>query len=310
MRETNRLQKKWWVLGWLCACCWGLPSSVWAGIPVANAGTDLPGVLQQPIALRGRGYDTEGLPIVSYQWTQQSGPPVQIQNADQATATVVLQQQAEYVFFFTVSNGSQVSQPDILAIRFLSQPNQHPKVQVNYNRLCVMSGQRVFLDGSSSRDPDGDALIYEWRQLAGPTLSFPDNRQNTLTFVPTEPGLYLLKFTVSDTKLSDAPAHIEVYVGDLKPCATEPQPERQEEFAQEFAQEPDREHAAGIESGEEPGSAAKDGGTSYDWGNHGGLSIEAKGCQCSSREIPILSLPFVLWFLWLGWLALLRQTFS
>lgn len=102
---------------------------------------------------------------------------------------------------------SAVSQNHSLSVTFaaIQAVNQAPVAEAGANQT-VSSNQSVILNGSGSRDPDGDALTYQWRQTGGTavtlngtgaqrTFAAPDNSQNmeTLAFeltVSDNQGLY------------------------------------------------------------------------------------------------------------------------
>lgn len=200
-----------------------------AGIPAANAGPDLAGQLNQPLALQGRGYETEGKKILSYRWQQLSGPAAILRQAGQATAEVILAQAQTHVFTLTVSNGQSTSATDTVAIRFLAVPNKHPVTVATQTVIQGRPGEKISLDGRASTDPEGDALIFEWRQLGGPKVQLRDSQKPLCFFLAEKEGTYLFKLTVSDQKLSAAPVFVKVVIGSFEPLP-EPLPEDSPEF--------------------------------------------------------------------------------
>jgi hypothetical protein len=88
-----------------------------------------------------------------------------------------------------------------------------------------ITGQTVTFDASSSSDPDGDALSYEW-SLQSPegsegSLEVNEDNQSEATFTPTATGDYTVSVTVSDGLLSSDPATIDFTVSssNTKPTA-------------------------------------------------------------------------------------------
>jgi hypothetical protein len=77
----------------------------------------------------------------------------------------------------------------------------------------VAVGATVTLDGSASRDPDGDALSYRWSisaQPAGAGAALDDATRQSPRFVATRAGSYTLSLVVSDGVLSSAAAVLTV----------------------------------------------------------------------------------------------------
>ncbi|MBC7097582.1 PD40 domain-containing protein, partial [Candidatus Bipolaricaulota bacterium] len=78
--------------------------------------------------------------------------------------------------------------------------NRSPIADAGSDQIASV-GWPVKLDGSSSYDPDGDSLSYEWEFVSKPvgssvTLSNPSSV--TTTFIPDKEGEYSIKLTVSD----------------------------------------------------------------------------------------------------------------
>jgi hypothetical protein len=76
-------------------------------------------------------------------------------------------------------------------------------------------GQWVRLDGRGSHDPDGDALTYQWSQVAGPEVALEDATTPEPSFVvPPAVDYAGLTFAlvVSDGRLESAPAQVDVLV--------------------------------------------------------------------------------------------------
>jgi len=99
--------------------------------------------------------------------------------------------------------------------------NRAPIAEV-VKELHVRSGELVVLDGLRSRDPDGDPLRYEWRQIRGHRVGLTNVNESKATFVApqvSERKQYQFSLTVSDMAGPDAmkgadsiPAVITVWV--------------------------------------------------------------------------------------------------
>lgn len=121
----------------------------------------------------------------------------------------------------TVENQGKVGTIQVVVAADPS-PNR-PPVAALARELQVRSGQLVVLDGLRSRDPDGDPLRYEWRQLRGPRVALSSVDEVKATFVApkvSERKLFQFSLTVIDMAGPDrvkgaesAPAVISVWVG-------------------------------------------------------------------------------------------------
>jgi LmbE family N-acetylglucosaminyl deacetylase len=103
----------------------------------------------------------------------------------------------------------------------LSGNNSPPRVDAGIDQT-VTQGARVLLNGSNSSDPDGTVLSYQWRQIAGPTLTLANATTANPTFTaPT--GLIsevtlVFELRVSDGRLNTLPDHVSVRVPGLEPA--------------------------------------------------------------------------------------------
>ncbi|MBN1492339.1 MAG: hypothetical protein JXA69_20670 [Phycisphaerae bacterium] len=81
-------------------------------------------------------------------------------------------------------------------------------------------GSRVFLDGRSSNDIDGDPLSYRWQLVDGPeAIVLDDQETSTPSFVPSAIGTYDLALTVTDLCGAADEDTVRVSVGDVDPQA-------------------------------------------------------------------------------------------
>ncbi len=84
----------------------------------------------------------------------------------------------------------------------------------------------VIMDGTASRDEDGDALVYTWRQLSGPAVELLSSRTATPSFsAGQENETYIFALTVRDPKGASSTdivtvATKELPKGDAVPVTT------------------------------------------------------------------------------------------
>lgn len=81
---------------------------------------------------------------------------------------------------------------------FTLKPTNNAPIANAGSDQTVAPGALVTLDGSASSDPDGDPLIYHWRQTGGVPVSFTPTLSRT-TFVAASPGALTFTLTVTDT---------------------------------------------------------------------------------------------------------------
>src|SRR5690606_35526476 len=157
--------------------------------------------------------DADGEPL-TYAWTQISGPPVTLSNADSPSATFVanVSANASFLFALTVSDGDE-SATDTVAVHVIDVPVP-PIAAISGPASITERAGDVTLDGGDSSSVVGGGLTYAWTQTAGPSVSFT-NGGDSITFTPPEvSGDTVLSFAlvVSDGEQSSAPAAFDVTV--------------------------------------------------------------------------------------------------
>ncbi|WMW80929.1 Ig-like domain-containing protein [Undibacterium cyanobacteriorum] len=101
----------------------------------------------------------------------------------------------------TTTSPAQANSAPVVSITAtgLAAPAGAPAV----SNLSMTFGGVAVLDGSSSRDPDGDAMNYEWTvttKPAGSTASFDSPTQAKVNFRPDVSGSYTVQLRVSDNR--------------------------------------------------------------------------------------------------------------
>ena len=120
----------------------------------------------------------------------------------------------------TVENRGKIGSLDVV-VDADPTPNRAPTERVEME-LHVKSGTLVVLDGMRSRDPDGDPLRYEWKQIRGHRVPLTNVNEVKATFMApkvSEPKRYEFVLTVTDMAGPDTvkgadsrPAAITVWV--------------------------------------------------------------------------------------------------
>ena len=178
--------------------------AVVVGTPIVDAGANQTITLPtSTVTLTGTASETNGT-IVSYKWTQISGPnTATIANDAQASTGVSGLVQGAYTFQLTVTDNSGVTASDIVKITVNAAGVNQPPVAVPGPDLDISSAaaSAVPLDGSASYDPDGTIAAYQWLQTSGAGgVTITGSNTATPTVFGMQPGVYIFQLTVTDNQ--------------------------------------------------------------------------------------------------------------
>ncbi|MGR6839377.1 glycosyl hydrolase family 18 protein [Aliivibrio wodanis] len=141
--------------------------------PVANAGVDVSVIAPTPVQLDASlSSDSDGS-IVSYVWTQTSGPSVTLIGADSVNSsftTDTFTQSETLQFTLTVTDDKGATASDSVAVSVTvegTEPVNTPPVAIIVAPTSVNQGDVVTLDASSSADADSDPLTFTWAVPSG-----------------------------------------------------------------------------------------------------------------------------------------------
>jgi subtilisin family serine protease len=180
------------------------------GAPLAVAGPDqvvLPGA---NVTLNGTASRDLNGTIVSYQWAQTAGAPVDLLNSGSPIATFVAPANSGTLTFrLTVTDNEGQTGTDTVNVTVNLPPiaEAGPKVDVATNLVGT-------LDCSGSTDPDGVVTGYAWTQLGGDPVVITNDRSPVATFVapPTAQFLVFQCTATDDLGFSDSDvAVVEVF---------------------------------------------------------------------------------------------------
>lgn len=160
--------------------------------PVAEAGADQSIAEGSPVALDGTAsYDVDS-DLLSYAWTQVSGPTVDLTNANSATPSFITPVVggggapgvvATLEFKLAVNDGFGADVEDTVTIN-VTNVNNLPTANAGIDKT-LNENTAVALNGNASSDPDSDALTFSWTQVGGPVVALTDG--NTATPSLTTP---------------------------------------------------------------------------------------------------------------------------
>lgn len=176
--------------------------------PVANAGPDQAVTAGATVTLDGSGSSDVDGNSLTYDWSFISVP-----NGSQATfsnptavkPTFKADLAGQYIAQLIVNDGTINSAPDTVTITTTGN-NTAPVADAGPDQT-VSLGSTVQLDGSASKDADGNALGYQWALIGRPTGSKATLSNATTmmaSFVADMAGQYVAQLSVNDGLVNSA----------------------------------------------------------------------------------------------------------
>lgn len=182
--------------------------------PVADAGPDQ-GIIEvgTTVQLDGtQSYDAEGDDMTFF-WTITQKPAestAALSDPCSAIPTFVADIHGDYVITLVVTDiFAAASDPDSVTVGF---DNIKPVADAGGSQ-AVLIGDTVSLDGIASSDANGDLLTYSWAFTSVPpasTAELADPTSPQTSFVPDEPGSYVVSLVVNDGFVDSDPANMTV----------------------------------------------------------------------------------------------------
>ena len=191
--------------------------------PVADAGPDQTVALGALVQLDGSGSsDADGDPL-NFLWTLEERPPgsaAALSNPFIVDPSFVADTAGTYRVRLVVSDGEFESAADRVIV---STANSAPVADAGADQAALV-GESVQLDGSNSRDADGDALSFSWSFLSLPENSAAELAgadTPTASFTADAEGLFVVQLVVNDGQVDSAPDTTTVEVS-VPPVANQP----------------------------------------------------------------------------------------
>lgn len=168
--------------------------------PIAQIAPISTVALGSQIVLDGTGSsDPEGADL-TYEWQVVSQPANEVLDTSVVgKAMLQASHTGTYVFSLKTHDGTQYS--DTVTQTVLVTQDRAPVINIHGgDSQSARLGDQVTLDATASYDPEGEALVYQWKLVApaGSNTVMDDSRTGLLNFTPDIAGLYGVNLTVSD----------------------------------------------------------------------------------------------------------------
>lgn len=185
--------------------------------PVANAGTNLESATGAMVMLDGsKSTDANGDPL-TYRWgfaSTPTGSMAILRDDNTARPGFIPDVEGEYVIGLIVNDGQVDSSAATVMVK-ATRANAAPIADAGTNQL-VNPRTAVALDGSASKDPNGDPLTYRWAltfKPAGSNASLSSTTAVHPNFVADLAGDYVASLVVNDGRVDSEPSTVTVTAG-------------------------------------------------------------------------------------------------
>ena len=156
------------------------------------------------ISLDGSSSSDPNGDVITYIWSQVSGPQVSLENAQTKRASFLGIAAGQYTFRLSCSDGKTTSS-DTTTVTI---NNVAPTVNAG-NDVTIDAGQTVTLH-AAGQDANNNSLGYSWTLVDGPSITLPVMNTQNISITPQNPGLYKFAVRCSDG-VNQSPSD-EVYV--------------------------------------------------------------------------------------------------
>lgn len=190
--------------------------------PQADAGTDQTVIARARVQLDGTAStDAEAAPL-RFLWTFASmptGSQAMLSDPNAAMPTFVADRPGTYTIRLAVSDGRARSAADTVTIVARNNP---PVANAGTDQTHFI-GDTITLDGSGSRDLDGDTMTFRWTLHSAPPGSrarLTDATSATPTFLADRAGSYAVALVVNDGQASSAADQVHIQATTVEPRLT------------------------------------------------------------------------------------------
>lgn len=184
---------------------------------VADAGPPQSVFLGTFVTLDGSKSTNANQTGLTYAWTLEKPPGSKAALSDpnivDPTFRPDIEGQYEATLIVTDAQNPNLASTPATVLVMASKTNPPPVANVGKTSLNAFSRTQVLLDGSQSKDPNGDPLTFQWSIAGKPKGSSPDLRDATTVapaFTPDIDGTYILRLVVHDGTNSSTPASVSI----------------------------------------------------------------------------------------------------
>jgi len=191
--------------------------------PVANAGPDQTVAVNASVILDGSASHDADRNALTYHWaltSKPTGSAAVLSNAATAMPSFTADVPGQYIAQLVVNDGTVNSAPDTVVITAGAAGNTAPVADAGHDQIVAL-GTTVVLDGTGSRDADGNPLTWKWALTTKPVgsaaaLSNPSSSRPS--FLTDKAGEYVAQLTVNDGKTDSAPSTVMVKTQVMPPA--------------------------------------------------------------------------------------------
>lgn len=190
--------------------------------PVATAGPDQAVPLNASVILNGNDSTDVDRDALTYQWSLTSKPAgsaATLADPNTAMPKFTADVAGQYISQLIVNDGRVNSAPDTVIVT-AGAGNTAPVANAGAAQIAAI-GTTVVLDGTASRDADGNALVWKWALTAKPAGSAAALSDPTVarpSFIVDTAGEYVAQLIVNDGKLDSPPATVMIKTQVMPPA--------------------------------------------------------------------------------------------
>ena len=137
------------------------------------------------VMLVGFAFDPDPNDKLSYLWKQIAGPAVKLTNNTSTNPSFTaprVSSDTQLRFLLSAKDDKGATNNNPATITIAVKHINHPPVSIPGQNQIVNPGDVVSLDGSKSKDPDGDPITYLWTQTSGPAVKLDGANSPIATF--------------------------------------------------------------------------------------------------------------------------------